>query len=198
MHKSKRWLYVRQAPVKGTAAPAIRVEERTIITHAHDMTDDLTTRTDLRAGDLGRIVALHGEVYASLGGYGLPFEAFVGRTIAEFVIDNGANGQIWLLERGERLVGCAAIALRSGKRAQLRWVVLDASERGRGLGKRLVLDALQYCRDRGCRSVFLETTDGLPESQTLYESLGFTVSAESLTELWDGKRQLIVMELPLT
>ena len=161
------------------------------------MTDQPAVRTTLRAGDLGRIIELHGRVYDSLDGYGLRFEAFVGRTIAEFVLDNGADGQIWLAERGERLIGCAAIALRDGNRGQLRWVVVDPSERGRGIGKQLVLAALEYCREQSCESVFLETTDGLPESQALYEKLGFKVTSETTDELWDGPRPLIIMELPL-
>ena len=154
-------------------------------------------RTELRCGDLGRIIALHGEVYEPLGGYGLRFEAFVARTIAEFILDNDARGQIWLAERGSRLVGCAAIALRDNNRGQLRWVVVDPSMRGRGMGKQLVYAAIDYCRKAGCESVFLETTDGLPESQALYEKLGFTVTSEAMEELWDGPRPLIIMETDL-
>ena len=161
------------------------------------MTDQPTVRTTLRAGDLGRIIELHGAVYDPLDGFGLRFEAFVGRTIAEFVLDDRANGQIWLAERDDRLVGCTAIALREGSRGQLRWVVVDPLERGRGLGKQLVNAALQYCREQSCDSVFLETTDGLKESQTLYEKLGFTVTSETVADIWDGPRPLVIMEMRL-
>lgn len=159
--------------------------------------DALEIRSELRCGDLGRIVELHGLVYEPLDGFGLKFEAFVGRTIAEFVLDNDAAGQIWLAERGGRLVGCTAIVLRENQRGQLRWVLVDSSERGQGLGKKLVSAAMDYCRENGCDTIFLETTDGLPESQTLYESLGFTVKANSVEPLWDGPRPLIVMEIDL-
>jgi len=162
--------------------------------HAHRVSDEISIRTDLRPGDLGRIVTLHGEVYDPLGAYGLRFEAFVGRTIAEFVLDNDARGRIWLAERDERLVGCAAIVLRDSKLGQLRWVLVDPSERGRGLGERLVVSALEYCQEKGCEKIFLETTDGLPESQTLYEKLGFQVTSKIREELWDGPRPLITME----
>ena len=162
------------------------------------MTDHVIVRTTMRAGDLGRIIELHGEVYDPLPGFGLHFEAFVGRTIANFVLDDRANGQIWLAEREGRLVACTAIVLREGGHGQLRWVLVAPSERGLGLGKQLVSDALHYCRGQGCRSVFLETTDGLKESQTLYESLGFTVTSDTVADLWDGPRPLIVMELALT
>jgi len=157
----------------------------------------LEIRTQLRCGDLGRIVELHGTVYEPLDGFGIRFEAFVGRTIAEFMLDNDAGGQIWLAERDGRLVGCTAIVLRENQRGQLRWVVVDPSERGRGLGKQLVNAAINYCREKDCKKLFLETTNGLPESQTLYESLGFTVTSNSEEPLWDGPRPLILMELDL-
>ena len=161
------------------------------------MTDQPVVRTTLRAGDLGRIIELHGIAYDSVPGFGLHFEAFVGRTIAEYILDNKAEGQIWLAERDGQLVGCTAIVLREGGRGQVRWVLVAPSERGCGLGKQLVTGALQYCRDEGCRSVFLETTDGLKESQTLYEQLGFGVTSETVAELWDGPRPLIIMEMDL-
>ena len=161
------------------------------------MTDEIAIRHDLRTGDLGRVIALHGTCYDHLPGFGLTFEAFVARTIAEYVLDAGENGRLWLAERGDDLVGCTAIVLRDGDLAQLRWVLVDPSARGIGLGKELVNRALAYSRDNGCTRIFLETTDGLPESQTLYEKLGFIETQNQPEELWDGVRPLIYMELAL-
>ncbi len=161
------------------------------------MTDDITIRHDLRTGDLGRVIALHGTCYEHLPGFGLTFEAFVAPTIAEYVLDAGENGRLWLAERGNDLVGCTAIVLRDDSLAQLRWVLVDPSARGIGLGKELVNRALEYSRANGCTKIFLETTDGLPESQTLYEKLGFVETLNQPEELWDGVRPLIHMELAL-
>ena len=161
------------------------------------MRSDITIRHEPRPGDLGRIVSLHGEAYAPLPGFGQRFEAYVARTVAEYVLDNGANGRIWLAERGERLVGCTAIALRENDTAQLRWVVVDLSARGAGIGGMLLGKALDYCRDQGRKSVHLYTTDGLPESQALYEKLGFRTTSNEPDELWDGVRPLIRMQLNL-
>ena len=162
------------------------------------MSADPTIRHDLRAGDLGRIVALHGEVYDPLPGFGLRFEAYVARTVAEYVLEANCRGRIWLAERDGRLIGCAAMVLRDNEVGQLRWVLLDPSARGVGLGKSLVHKALQYARDKSCVSVVLETTDGLPESQSLYDSLGFVVTDQQPAEQWDGVRPLIRMTLNLT
>lgn len=161
------------------------------------MAEDISIRSDLRTGDLGRIISLHGEAYEPLGGYGLRFEAYVARTIAEYVLDNDARGCIWLAERGAELVGCTAVALRDNNSAQIRWVVVDPSARGAGLGKALVGRALDYCRNEGRTAIYLFTTDGLPESQSLYENLGFKTTSNETEELWDGPRPLIRMQLDL-
>ena len=161
------------------------------------MFDDISIRHELRCGDLGRIVSLHGQAYEPLGGYGLRFEAYVGQTIAEFVLQDDANGRIWLAERSGILVGCSAIVLRDNSIGQLRWVVVDPNERGDGLGKDLVDRALEYCRHKGCRSIILETTDGLPESERMYEKLGFCIKSNTVEELWDGPRPLICMQVDL-
>jgi GNAT superfamily N-acetyltransferase len=161
------------------------------------MTEGISIRHELRIGDLGRIVTLHGECYDTLPGFGITFEAFVARTLADYVLDDGANGRIWLAERDDRLVGCTALVLRDGNRGQIRWVLVDPSARGIGLGKELMDRAMDWGQEQGCTVLFLETTDGLPESQTLYEKLGFEVVYDAPEELWDGIRPLIKMELAL-
>ena len=117
---------------------------------------NISVRDELRPGDLGRIIALHGKCYESLPGFGLAFEAYVARTVAEYILDSGAKGRIWIAEKDDQLVGCTAIVLREENRGQLRWVLVDQSMRGIGLGKQLVNAALRYCRDNGCKKFFLK------------------------------------------
>ena len=140
---------------------------------------------------------MHGECYQSLPGFGITFEAFVGLTLAEYVLEAGAKGRIWMAERDGRLIGCTALVLRDGNFGQIRWVLVDPSARGIGLGKELVNRALAWSRDMGCTRIFLETTDGVPESQSLYETLGFEVVSDEPAEHWDGVRPLIRMEMDL-
>ena len=113
------------------------------------------------------------------------------------MLDNEARGRVWLAEQGDRLVGCTAVALRSGRAGQLRWVLVDHSARGQGLGGRLVETAIRYSIESGCDRLYLETTDGLPESQALYDKLGFECLSRECLELWDGERTLIRLEKSL-
>jgi len=79
----------------------------------------------------------------------------------------------------------------------LRWVLVDTAARGVGLGRRLVEAALDFSRASGRGSVFLESTDGLPESQALYDDLGFEIVSSNVEKLWDGVRPLIRMQMRL-
>ena len=162
---------------------------------------DITIRTDLRPGDLGRLIALHGAAYEGENTpFGLVFEAYVARTVAEFVIDNGARGRVWLAEREGALVATAAmVERRAGNRidGQLRWIVADPSVRGMGIGRRLIDAAMAFARGRGYSAVFLETTEGLDASMAIYEKLGFAVTARERQPLWLDENVVITMRLDL-
>lgn len=158
------------------------------------MTDAPKIRTTLRPGDLGRLIQLHGEGYErETSHFGLTFEAHVARTVAEFILDNGANGRVWLAENGADLVGSAAMVDR-GDRGQLRWVIVAPQARGTGLGKKLIHAAMNYAADQPAwREVFLETTDGLAVSMEIYHKLGFEITAEKLEDLWEEKKQKVIV-----
>ena len=167
-----------------------------------DPTDAVTIRTELRPGDLGRLIAFHGTAFMDDElHFGVRFEAFVARLMAEFVL-GGAQGRIFIAERGETLVGCTAmVAHQDGgepPRGQLRWVLADPSVRGTGLGERLVRNAIDYARDEGWREVILETTEGLDASMGLYRKLGFTETGRTVEPMWRGDVTVIRMTLALS
>lgn len=164
-------------------------------------TDAIAIRTELRPGDLGRLIAFHGTAFKDDAlHFGVRFEAFVARLMAEFVL-GGAQGRIFIAERGGALVGCAAIIEHpdAGKpsRGQLRWVLAAPSARGTGLGERLVRDAIDHARKEGWREVFLETTEGLDASMGLYRKLGFAETSRSVERLWRADMNVIRMALAL-
>ena len=165
------------------------------------MSDAITIRSDLRPGDLGRLIALHGTAYIDdVLHFGLPFEAHVAKTVAEFVLDNEARGRVFLAERGADLVGCAAIVERrvpGGVHGQLRWVLADPSVRGLGLGKKLVSMAIDHARAAGWSEVYLETTDGLDASMGIYKALEFEIASRATETVWRGGMTVIRMRLEL-
>jgi GNAT superfamily N-acetyltransferase len=151
-----------------------------------ETTRPVTVRHDLRPGDLGRVVELHGALYAAEYGLDHTFEAYVAETVGQFgrQLDPGRD-RIWLVERADRLVGSIAIVGREVGAAQLRWFLLHPDQRGQGLGRRLVGDALRFCRDASYRSVFLWTIHPLATAARVYEAAGFRRSeARPPAPLW--------------
>lgn len=141
---------------------------------AMDVSDDLTIRHDLRPGDLGRVTAIHGELYAAEYGFSHVFEAYVAETLAEFGKNyEPGRDRLWLVEREGRLVASIGIVGRADGAAQLRWLLVAPEARGSGLGRRLVEEALTFCREAGYRAVYLWTVHLLPTAASLYTSFGF-------------------------
>lgn len=141
-------------------------------------------RTDLRPGDLGAIVSLHGKVYAWEYGFDPTFEAYVAGPLAEFVQSPQKRDRLWIAEQGDRLVGCVAVVGTSETAAQLRWFLVDPSARGQGLGRRLLRDAVGFSRNSGYESIFLWTVSALTTAAHLYQSFGFLKTEEKPGKLW--------------
>jgi GNAT superfamily N-acetyltransferase len=145
---------------------------------------DVTIRTDLRPGDLGAVVGLHGRLYAKEHGFDVTFEAYVAGPLAELAKRNSDRERLWLAECGGRLVGCVAIVAASDEVAQLRWYLVDPAARGHGLGRRLLDEAVAFSRDRGYRSVILWTVSALTAAARLYAAAGFRKVEEVPGRAW--------------
>ena len=130
-------------------------------------------RHDLRPGDLGRVTALHGVLYAEEHGFAHRFEAYVAETLGEFGrTARSAVDRLWIAELDGRLVGSIGIVVRDGGAAQLRWVLVHPDGRGLGLGRRLLDEAPAFCRAAGYGSIFLWTVSPLAAAR-LYTTAGF-------------------------
>lgn len=146
----------------------------------------LTVRHDLRPGDLGRVTALHGLLYAAEYGFDHTFEAYVAETLGEFGLaaPNGRD-RLWIAQVEGRVVGSIGIVGREEHTAQLRWFLVDPEVRGRGLGRQLIAEALAFCRGTENGSVFLWTVHVLTAAARLYTAAGFRkTEAKPPAALW--------------
>lgn len=142
-------------------------------------------QTTLSPGDIGEIIRLHGVLYAREYGWDETFEVYVAEGLSKFVLNyNPERDRIWVAEHEGRIVGCIAIAGYSETEAQLRWYLVHPEMRGRGLGKRLISEAVQFCRERDYRSIFLWTTSDLKAAAYVYQSIGFHKTEEKTHEIW--------------
>jgi GNAT superfamily N-acetyltransferase len=144
----------------------------------------VTVRTEVRPGDLGAVIALHGTVYAGELGFDPEMEALVAVPLAEFFRARREGERVWIAERGGRLAGCIAITRVDGETAQLRWFVVHPDARGAGLGRALVRDAIEFCRAEGYLRIVLWTVDSLRAAIRLYLASGFRLAEQKPGPVW--------------
>ena len=142
-------------------------------------------RRDFKPGDIGYLIYLHGKLYAKEYKYDQSFEVYVAHGLIEFVHSfNAYRDRIWLAEANGRIIGSVAIARTSKTEAQLRWFLVHPDHRGKGLGKQLISEALNFCRDRKYKSVFLWTTSELAAAGHLYMQAGFRKTEVKSHQVW--------------
>jgi len=136
-------------------------------------------------GTIGEIAALHARFYAREQGFGVLFETKVAAESAGFCarFDPARDG-LWLLVDGGRILGSIAIDGAAADGAHLRWFIVADAARGRGYGRRMLADAMAFCRRAGHRRVHLSTFAGLDAARALYEQAGFRLVHETEGETW--------------
>jgi GNAT superfamily N-acetyltransferase len=153
-------------------------------------------RHELKPGDLGMIVHLHGRIYAREYGLDTTFEPYVAKPLAQCVLDG--SGRIWIAEDDAgRMLGSIAMVDVGQHGGQLRWFLLVPEARGIGLGRRLLETALAYARDRGFFRIFLWSFADLIDARRLYERAGFRVSETRTGHVWGAQRTELRMQIEL-
>ncbi len=141
-------------------------------------------RNDLKPGDMGTIIYLHGVIYEKEYGFDNTFEPYVAEPLSKFILFQSDRERIWIAQNNENIVGSVAIVKFSEDQAQLRWLLVHPEVRGLGLGKTLVEKAVQFSKIKGYRSIFLWTLDILSVAKKLYQSSGFKKTEENPCRLW--------------
>lgn len=145
--------------------------------------EQISIRTELRSGDLGNIIRLHGEMYHQEHGFGLGFEAYVAQGVGEFYLQYDPElDRIWIVEHDNKMVGCLALMHREEGSAQLRYYFLLPEYRGLGLGKKLMDQYMEWLLDKGFTHSYLLTTGELGAAAALYTRHGFVLTEEHTTE----------------
>jgi N-acetylglutamate synthase-like GNAT family acetyltransferase len=142
-------------------------------------------RHELKPGDIGYLIYLHGILYAKEYKYDQTFEVYVAHGLVEFVKSfNPYRDRIWLAEAEGRIIGAVAIVRTSKVEAQLRWYLIHPDYRGQGLGKILLQEALKFCKERKYASVFLWTASELTTASNLYLQAGFKKTEVKSHNVW--------------
>lgn len=88
-----------------------------------------------------------------------------------YVLPN--DGQIFLAKAGDEVLGCVAMVNMGESGFELAKMAVSPKAQGLGIGKKLCLTALDYARQLGVKTVWLESNRRLTPALTLYASIGF-------------------------
>ena len=104
--------------------------------------------------------------------------------------DPGATyAALWIALADDQVAGSVALRDAGDGVYVLKRMYLDPSQRGRGIGKRLLATALEWARGNGAAVVSLDTTERMVAARGLYEAAGFVhVPGESPRQ---GQRRLL-------
>jgi len=140
--------------------------------------DDISIRTELRPGDIGYVIYMHGALYYREYGYGLQFESYVAKGLCEFYEKyDPERNRIWACEQNARMIGFLLLMDR-GKAAQLRYFLIEPDYRGIGLGAKLLNLYMDFLHDHNYKESYLWTTEELFAAAHLYQRLGFQLTEE--------------------
>lgn len=154
-------------------------------------------------GYIGTIAALFGRIIAGSHGVDWTLDAMIAEEqIAFFRRFDPDLDRVWVaIEDGVPRGGLTIEGPRSesgGGSARLRFFILDDSVRGRGLGRRMVAEAMEFCRNQGYAAVYLTTLPGLDAAMRLYVEQGFTLVSKR-DQAFHGSRyveQVLECSLP--
>ncbi|MET3805960.1 N-acetylglutamate synthase-like GNAT family acetyltransferase [Nakamurella sp. UYEF19] len=94
------------------------------------------------------------------------------------------GGQVLIARSAGDVVGCVALVPAGGGLYELSKMAVSPTVRGQGIGRVIILAAIDHARGLGATSLFLGSSTRLPNAVHLYESVGFVhVAPDSLGPL---------------
>ncbi len=147
--------------------PAERAEP-TVILRAH------------RVGDIGWIVARHGELYAQEYHWDDTFEGLAAEIAGKFLTHfDPARERCWIAELDGERAGCVFLVKHTATVAKLRLLLVEPAARGHSIGTKLVDACIAFAREAGYRKLTLWTQNGLHAARRIYQRAGFQLVKES-------------------
>ena len=114
--------------------------------------------------DAARLAQLHGASFHRGWGEG-EFEMMLAER----------NTLVHRLRQGRKIIGFA-VSRMAADEAEILSIAVDASHRGRGLSRNLLLTHLGHLAGRGVRKIFLEVEENNQPARRLYQRAGFAIA----------------------
>jgi GNAT superfamily N-acetyltransferase len=142
------------------------------------MSDELRIRA-ATAGDLVEIVKMLADDFIGTGREQIDGEIPENYFRAFREIENDPNNELIVAELNGRVVGTfqltytPSLSFQGGKRCTIESVRVDSGLRGKGIGREMMVWAIERAREKGCVSMQLTTHSERKDAHRFYEGLGF-------------------------
>jgi len=135
--------------------------------------------------DIDYLILQHQIIYPAEYGLSSAFVNDVNKIIHQYVEHFDARKEcILIAEVDGRRLGSIAIAKSDDKTAQLRFFLIEPEGRGKGIGKKLIETALEFCSEKDYTHIFLETLSKLKTARHIYKSKGFEITHTQENSEW--------------
>lgn len=162
---------------------------------------DRTTPYVLRPhgpGDVGYVTYRHGVLYGREFGFPEEFEAWIGTELSALASRGDTAGErLWIADLDGQRLGSAAVVKEADRSARMMALLVEPSERRRGIGRRLVTECIRHASRRGYRRLRVEAQSVLRAGLDLLDSLGFGMVDRREVRQWGMAMDLQTWELAL-
>ncbi len=149
----------------------------------------------LKLGDLGTVINRHAVLYASEYGWDQSFETTVLEVLSAFASHYDERRERgWVAEVDGQFAGSIFAVKEDEHTARLRALLVEPRFRGLMIGRRLIEQCVDFCRQCGYKKITLWTCAELTQARKLYTKTGFTCTrawkerqfgTEITSESWD-------------
>ncbi len=120
------------------------------------------------------LVARHQDLFALEQGFDTSFGPVLAGVLQRYCESRDPACECgWVAVAGRRRIGSAFCIRHDARTARLRLFFLTPEARGRGLGKRLLRESMQFARLAGYSRMMLKTHENKEKSGSLYAAFGW-------------------------
>ena len=112
-------------------------------------------------------------------GYTMDFNEFDSDLASIPATYQGIGGEFWVLEDDGLIAGCVGVTREDAGRCELHRLYLLPSHRGRGFGGKLIETVVSWCREKGCRELYLWSDLKFTAAREVYIRCGFSPSQKT-------------------
>jgi GNAT superfamily N-acetyltransferase len=153
--------------------------------HTASVASNLTIRP-FKLNDMDFVIAHQLALYEREYGFTSEiWRAYLTDGVRNFVNHfDSENDCMFILDKNGVPSGCIAITHVDEATAQLRFFFLEPEIRGLGAGRKLIDQAIDFCKERKYGCVFLWTFSTLIAARHLYGSKGFQITETNKNRDW--------------